>query len=921
MVWGVCRRTLGSDHASAEDACQAAFVALAVKAPRIRDRHALAAWLHRVALRAALDLTVRRPAQPLAVLQTELIDARADPALEASEREVRSELDAGVNRLPEKLRIVFVLCEMEGRSNAEAAVALGCPVGTVESRLTRARHKLRDWLIARGVIPSVAATATVVPESAWAAMAKASVPATVTPGVQALAARSIPTVFSAKLRVAMAVTMLLGFAAVGLGVSMKEPSNPPKVDESLPVAPDPKPIVAAPRKPNRREAERVPLPPGVVARLGSPLLRHSSSIPDASFSPDGKRLVAVDHLAIRVWDTETGTQRLVIRRPAGPWAGFERVSFTDGGKTIVALGRDADGKADLWRIDAATGEVSEKFWAGTQLSTEYAAARFSPNGSRVAIIGGMADDKLMALDTTTGKVLWSLEFRSSRRFHSGLDFTADGNTLAVCGIRERRADFDAATEVRLFDAATGQLEKTLKDHDDARFETVAFSPDGSMVVAVDEEAVGLVAWDRASGKRLWKVKDLVGGLRFTPDGKTLICTEYNPKRMSYKPCTVNAADGTRGTDFENLTGRTSSAVRPDGKVVAFGRYWQFRLFDTTTGNPVAPNTDPLYQVGNLRFSPDGQTLFGTSSQHSVSSHAEADWLMWDVPTGVQSRVMSYDREYITTQDRDQDVATLSSDGRFVLRWSGTRDQPRLDVRDTKTKAVVHSHAGKEYWADWYMFTPDGQAVIAGGKGVQEKDSSIRVWAVETGKELARMTGHSSKPQHSWYRACSADGRVLVTGTLSNPTEDFPVRVWDVKTGKELAKFLPEMVQGVSVGGVVISADGSRVAAHTVSPRFDLPIHFTTIWDVASGKVLARIQQPGHGGEIALSPDGQLVALSAWRSSEIHVHDVATGAERFVFKHEGWITGLTFAPDNRTLAAASSEAPIYLWDVTGKGAGR
>src|SRR4029453_12806741 len=67
VVWGACCRVLGSDPDAAEDACQAAFVALALRTARLRNRAALAAWLHRVAVRAALDLVAaRRATRPLA---------------------------------------------------------------------------------------------------------------------------------------------------------------------------------------------------------------------------------------------------------------------------------------------------------------------------------------------------------------------------------------------------------------------------------------------------------------------------------------------------------------------------------------------------------------------------------------------------------------------------------------------------------------------------------------------------------------------------------------------------------------------------------------------------------------------------------------------------------------------------------------
>src|SRR3954462_11684525 len=67
MVWNVCRRMLAPDHHAAEDACQATFVALAMHAGRLRKSGAVAAWLHRVAVRAALDLAAaRRSVLPLA---------------------------------------------------------------------------------------------------------------------------------------------------------------------------------------------------------------------------------------------------------------------------------------------------------------------------------------------------------------------------------------------------------------------------------------------------------------------------------------------------------------------------------------------------------------------------------------------------------------------------------------------------------------------------------------------------------------------------------------------------------------------------------------------------------------------------------------------------------------------------------------
>ena len=87
-------------------------------------------------------------------------------------RDLRPVLDEEIDRLPEKYRVPFVLCYLEGHTNEEAAEQLGCPKGTILSRLARGRERLRSRLSRRGLALSAAGL------TAWGAeTAAAAVPA------------------------------------------------------------------------------------------------------------------------------------------------------------------------------------------------------------------------------------------------------------------------------------------------------------------------------------------------------------------------------------------------------------------------------------------------------------------------------------------------------------------------------------------------------------------------------------------------------------------------------------------------------------------------------------------------------------------------------------------------------------------------
>src|SRR5262249_38321641 len=127
---------------------------LACKAGSVGARPSLGGWLYRVAYRIALR--ARADAAASGRHEGAAGAARAgpapdDPSRDAARRELRSVLDEDIARLSEKYRVPVVLCYIEGKTNEEAALLLGCPTGTVVTWLARTRERLRVRLAGRGV--------------------------------------------------------------------------------------------------------------------------------------------------------------------------------------------------------------------------------------------------------------------------------------------------------------------------------------------------------------------------------------------------------------------------------------------------------------------------------------------------------------------------------------------------------------------------------------------------------------------------------------------------------------------------------------------------------------------------------------------------------------------------------------------------
>src|SRR5207244_3435932 len=154
MVLGVCRKVLSNAH-DAEDAFQATFLVLARKAGSVRKADSMASWLHGVARRVAIRARAEAARRRVYERRSAVLKA-ADLKSQGGSPEGWAELHQAIARLPERYREPVVLYYLEGLSTEEAALRLGCPHGTILSRLSRARERLRGQLERRSLTSSTA---------------------------------------------------------------------------------------------------------------------------------------------------------------------------------------------------------------------------------------------------------------------------------------------------------------------------------------------------------------------------------------------------------------------------------------------------------------------------------------------------------------------------------------------------------------------------------------------------------------------------------------------------------------------------------------------------------------------------------------------------------------------------------------------
>jgi len=153
-IMGFVARML-NDREEAEDVTQEVFIKAYRSLDSFRGASSFSTWLYRIAQNLCIDRARKRKRSPQQAYSLdepidkdedrggrEIADFSTEPSLGVEREELRRQVRQTVAEMPEKLRSVLVMCDIQGMAYEDIARVLECPVGTVKSRLFHARADL-----------------------------------------------------------------------------------------------------------------------------------------------------------------------------------------------------------------------------------------------------------------------------------------------------------------------------------------------------------------------------------------------------------------------------------------------------------------------------------------------------------------------------------------------------------------------------------------------------------------------------------------------------------------------------------------------------------------------------------------------------------------------------------------------------------
>ena len=137
-------------HSDAEDLTQQTFIKAWTNLEKFRGDSSFYTWIYRIAINLAKNF-VKKPSTQFEKTSISIDEHQydlpedLDPLSFISNEQLKRDLDSFIGSMPEKLQTAFILREYDGKSYEEIALVTNCPVGTVRSRIFRAREEIINY--------------------------------------------------------------------------------------------------------------------------------------------------------------------------------------------------------------------------------------------------------------------------------------------------------------------------------------------------------------------------------------------------------------------------------------------------------------------------------------------------------------------------------------------------------------------------------------------------------------------------------------------------------------------------------------------------------------------------------------------------------------------------------------------------------
>lgn len=609
--------------------------------------------------------------------------------------------------------------------------------------------------------------------------------------------------------------------------------------------------------PVRVDAEGVPLPPGVAARLGSTRFRYSGDCIDLRFTTDGKHVVAATARSVYVWDANTGLR-------VATHGGFRRITSLavrpDG--SVVVLANKLEDLCYV-RLDPLTGRELERH----TFEDGHDEIVLSPDGLRVARrFGGL----VQVHDAATWKLVGDFRYSISDISPNHFLFSPDGKHLAAVFSNNW-------TEVR--EVATGNMPFAgLAEGLESSVQEVAFAADSRellrLVYTTDKpyrlESIDLKTEKVRALMEIEKPNKRRGGLLASNDGRSIFfAAQHEVTRFDLQSKRQTALHAILPP---TIVGRGTRS--PDGARIAVALSTScIQILDAATMEMLPQSSDTMDVQANaaVQFVDDGRKI-ALFSAYSAQ--------LYEVST---KRLLKHYRQGV-----QQSLYQFHPDGVHCARVSPTA----IEVIDWRSERVKFRSEWNEEITPGVWFSRDGRRLLSYGL------VRFRSWDWAASRELATLQSGEE------ISVRTADGLWAIRISERIGQNRFDLEAIDLVTGQSLPgwRTIPSRSDEV-----LFHPDGRRVLVRSTGR--DCCLIDSRDFRVCWSRPISRGTESG-----IFSPDGRTLAVSSRRA--IQFWETSTGKLRYSISSLESQRPVAFTPDGQHLAAIGPTAPLYLWDVRG-----